>query len=156
MTYWHLRRALRTIGNLINNQALIRSKMNVRKYYKQGLSKAKLDDSGNNLSITISNTNKIAKIWEFGYKSYNYSRRVLSNLNLKRIMQGLKGRYIRLKIKGQWRTISEATMNKKPWIMPPLEPTHAYQRAFKAVKPQIQAKAREALRLDIIGAIKRG
>lgn len=159
ITYWHTRRAITRIGNLINTQAIMRTPMNVRKHYFSGFTRARIfERAGSIYHVQFSNKSEIAMIWERGYKSYDYGKRVLGNSALERIRQGVNGKYIRLPVgRGSnkvWRTLSESKM-KRSWIMPKLNPTNAYGKAYKANKKTINKYLSEAIGKDIVNELKR-
>lgn len=160
ISYWHTRRMITRIGRLINSQAVIRTPMNVRKHYHSGLLRPITGFSENYFSLAFVNKDKIANIWERGFKSYNYGKRVLGNPALDRVLTGRNGRYIRMPVgKGAnkvWRTISEKGLREKPgsWIMPKLDPTEAYKRAYGANKDTVKKMLSESVKKDILNALK--
>ena len=163
ITYWHTRRELSKLGNFINSQTVIRTPMRVRKYYYQGLTRPRLVANGLIYSIAFTNKDKIANIWDRGYKSYNYGRKVLKNNSLSRLRRTTDGKkYIRLLVGNKsgktWRTLSEKGIAKRPssWIMPALKGQNAYYRAYEANKGTIENRLNEALKKDISNYIKKG
>ena len=131
--------------------------MNVKKHYIAGFSRPEIANQHGSTRLLFKNKNKIANIWERGFKSYNYGKRVLQNNSLRRMKHGKNGKFIRLLINNGWRTLSEAGIRKNPssWIMPELKPTNAYKRAFNDNKKTIKGIVAKAVKQDIINFIKR-
>lgn len=154
-----LQKAIQKIGNLINNQALIRAPHSVKKYYKKGLSRPIIEEKNGKSKLIFSNNNKIAVIWEKGFNSYNYGRRVLENPLNKIRMSRSGNKYIRLLMnKGNTiRTLSEKTLrnNTSAWIMPKRYPENAYKRAWIDNRKTIKKMIQVAIKKDFISKLGR-
>lgn len=131
--------------------------MNVRKHYLSGFARPKIVENDGSTRLHFWNKSKIANIWERGFKSYNYGQRVLGNNKLARLIQGKHGKYIRLLINNEWRTLSEKGLRKNPssWIMPSLRPINAYKKAYAANKKTIINIVSQAIKQDILNFIRR-